>query len=239
MNLKERVSDRIGRIIGYTLRSRASTDRLRCAEEVFYQQNYRWLAERLKPNTTILDIGASIGDTAIYFAQFREVKKIIAYEPMPLSFSLAQRNIKAAGFAAKVTLINAAVSSSDGRVRMPEGINDVSFNIREDCNDIGIPIKKIALKRAIKGLRNVAIKCDAEGEEGFMFDTDLSNVYAIMLEWHGSEALYRSSRALNYRGFTIELFGEIKDKRYGELGILCAWRPVHTAASATPQVVSR
>ena len=57
---------------------------------VFYFEEYKIL----KPeNEIVIDIGASIGDSAIYFALNR-AKHVIALEPYLSTFNLAVQNIK-------------------------------------------------------------------------------------------------------------------------------------------------
>ena len=51
--------------------------------EIFFNQPYYWLWSQAKPHTTLIDIGAFIGDTATYFAMNSNIDKIIAYEPHP------------------------------------------------------------------------------------------------------------------------------------------------------------
>src|SRR5271157_4477588 len=82
------------------------------ASEIFYRQPYHWLAEQLKPGTTVIDIGANIGDTAIYFAQFNEVRKVIAYEPLPYLYGLMLENLRCCQIGKKVVPKNEAVSDA-------------------------------------------------------------------------------------------------------------------------------
>jgi len=74
-----------------TIRTRAQKYLL--FHEIFIQQPYHWLVERLKPNTTVLDIGANIGDTPVYFSMFPTVKKVVAYEPVLKTYLEGKANI--------------------------------------------------------------------------------------------------------------------------------------------------
>ncbi|MGC9108154.1 MAG: FkbM family methyltransferase [Infirmifilum sp.] len=60
----------------------------------------------------VVDIGAGIGDTVIYFA-LRGARKVIALEPYPALYSIALRNIEANNVGNRVQLLNAGLGNSD------------------------------------------------------------------------------------------------------------------------------
>ena len=49
--------------------------------EIFRDQVYIWLYDRIRGNSLVLDIGANMGDTAIYFAMHPNTKRVWSYEP--------------------------------------------------------------------------------------------------------------------------------------------------------------
>ncbi len=61
----------------------------------------------------VLDVGAYNGDSAVFFA-LRGAKKVIALEPYPPSYALAQANIARMGLADKITLLPAALGTEEG-----------------------------------------------------------------------------------------------------------------------------
>jgi predicted RNA methylase len=65
----------------------------------------------------VIDIGANIGDSPLYFVS-QGAKKVIALEPCPQSYSMATLNIKSNSFRDKVTLILAGCSANNGNVRL-------------------------------------------------------------------------------------------------------------------------
>lgn len=77
---------------------------------VFSNNEYRRLSVAGK---VVVDIGASIGDSSIYFAK-RGARKVIAFEPNQQTYNLARRNIKLNGFSNIIELINAGTSSASG-----------------------------------------------------------------------------------------------------------------------------
>lgn len=58
--------------------------------EVFGREGYHFLEAK---NDIVLDIGANIGDSPIYFA-LNNAKKVIALEPYPYSYNITLKNIR-------------------------------------------------------------------------------------------------------------------------------------------------
>ena len=192
------------------------------AEEVFFGQSYRWMIDNIRPNTTVIDIGANIGDTAIYFAQFKEVKRVVAYEPVPFAYNLMVKQVKESGLKNKIITRNMALSAKIRQFIAPIGRKDViGFNAEQLRLKDGIKIKAITLAEALKGKKNVAIKCDCEGAEEQLFNNvDIKNVYMIMVEWHGE----RSRRAVR-RVLIGSKYRIVKDgPGHGHQGYICAKR---------------
>jgi FkbM family methyltransferase len=70
---------------------------------IFYKKEYEFLPVR---DRVVIDIGANIADSSIYFAM-NGAKKVIALEPFPKNFEIAEKNIAMNGFTDKIELINA------------------------------------------------------------------------------------------------------------------------------------
>lgn len=47
---------------------------------IFVKQPFHWLYRRIVPNTTLLDLGAGMGETAFYFVLNPNASRIISYE---------------------------------------------------------------------------------------------------------------------------------------------------------------
>lgn len=157
--------------------------------ETFIEGEYAWLYGKLKPNTTVIDLGAYIGDTAIYFAMNPSVKEVHSYELMPTNFAEAKENIEKSPYRSKIKIFNKVVSDKHEILHV-----DPSERGTASCNThvqnrgkkgTNIEIEALPLGAILKGKKNVVIKSDCEGAEATFFDkTDLSSVYAVMLECH-------------------------------------------------------
>ena len=151
-------------------------------KEVFMEQTYHWLVQDLRPDTVAIDIGAFIGETAIYLAMQERISKVYSYELMPDNYTTAKANIDGSPFRDKIVLFNKAVGEKEGTVYAPKGGGDTITSISKS----GIPVPAVGLDTALDNLRNVIIKCDAEGAEEQIFNpnVNLAQVYRIMLEYH-------------------------------------------------------
>lgn len=157
--------------------------------EVFVEDQYRWLAQQLKPHTNLLDIGAHFGDTAFYFAILPNVDRIRAYEPSPRHFCEFMRLLEHSPYKGKIKPFNIAITNGSSATTV-----DDNFKYA----------KTTTLTEALKSFRNIAIKCDVEGAEETIFDdADLSQVYAIQLEWHSEGVRRHVTEVLRSNGFTI------------------------------------
>lgn len=116
-------------------------------------------------NKTVLDIGANLGDTSIYFT-LRGASKVIALEPVPKFYQLALKNIRNNCRDAKITLLNQAagrprnaeietspISISSGLTEKTGGYKVVVHNLDELVSEYNI-------KNGI--LKVVCVGCEIE-----------------------------------------------------------------------------
>jgi len=89
-------------------------DSLQLISEEFVEEIYKFLEPRKK---IVVNVGASIGDSAIYFA-LKGAKHVYALEPYPYSYSIADWNIKKNKLENKITLVNAGCGKR-GIIRIP------------------------------------------------------------------------------------------------------------------------
>ncbi len=151
--------------------------------EVFIKQEYHFLIEDLRPNTIVIDIGAAFGETAIYFAQFDNVKRVDAYEPSPLVYSQMQQYIAESPFNGKIRQINAAIKGNDSEMI----VQKVNRDLQEaKSSKEGMRIPVYSLKTVLKGEKNLIIKCDCEGGKYEIFEHVnkgvLKECYKIQIE---------------------------------------------------------
>lgn len=133
-------------------------------------KSYETIIETIKNSKTILDIGANIGTTALYYASINAEAKILAFEPHPITFKRASENIQLNKFK-NIQLINLGLGEHKEIVKLYEvnehnpGMNRI---IAENKN---LPYKEIEIDSLdnILSERQISkidfIKIDVEGFE--------------------------------------------------------------------------
>jgi FkbM family methyltransferase len=167
--------------------------------EIFVRQPYYELYKNIRPGTVVIDLGAFIGDTAIYFAMHPNVSRVFAYEIIPASYQRARRKILSSPLSRKIEIFNAGVSNTRRYATVPtEGTQGSGLHSRGQKS-----VKVMDLDSILKGKKNVVIKADIEGEEANLFNgCDLKTVYAIILEYHNTRK--KVTMVLEEKGFTVK-----------------------------------
>lgn len=125
-----------------------------------------------KQEGLILDIGANIGQTALWIADYLNTAsiKIIAFEPVPVTYNKLCRNINLNSFT-NITLENIALGKEDGELMMvmPSPFNSGAFRALTEANknEAKFKVKQTTLDNYLtSNNKNVTfIKIDVEGFE--------------------------------------------------------------------------
>ena len=147
---------------------------------VFIKEEYSSLPYK---GNTVVDIGANIGDSPIYFAS-NGAKNIIALEPFPKTYEVAKKNIVSNGFLDKITLVLGGISDKTGHVLLdPNGMgtpgSDIicgstavsgpadGSNFTTSNTKDGIKIQTFSLEKIIDihNIDSAVLKMDCEGCE--------------------------------------------------------------------------
>jgi len=147
----------------------------------------------LQPVTTILDCGANIGCSVIYFAERFPNAEILAVEPEEANFELLSKNTAAWD---GVTLLRAAVWRQSMRVSLvnPGAIsNSFIFSESVGCPSGEVDGYDIPSLMSRQGWDHIDIvKLDIEGAEYVLFSGDykqwLDRTSVLIMEIHDSDA---------------------------------------------------
>ena len=174
-------------------------------DEVFGQDIYRNLN---CDGRDVIDIGANIGDSAIYFAT-RNAKMVVAYEPYPSIFKTAAENIGMNSFK-NITLINAAVGPTTGELRLDPGYsNSAGSQIKEVQNGVVVPIITLPGIVTEYRIKDGVLKVDCEGYEyDIFFETDDASLRAfreMQIEYH--YGYLNLKERLEKAGFKVRTIG--------------------------------
>lgn len=158
--------------------------------EVFKDNCYGFFDVKDK---VVVDIGAFIGDSAIYFAG-EGAKKIVAYEPDPHLFEIAKQNIRLNNFTNKIQVRQEAVAKEFGVrdfmfITTHPGVSSIYFKLEDT---VKFQVNTVPLSSITQELGHVdLLKIDCEGAEYEILpaayaEGALRNVDKIVMEVHGS-----------------------------------------------------
>ena len=155
-------------------------------KEQFIDEQYKWLCVEGK---NVIDIGANIGDTAIYFAS-KGARHVYAFEPYPYSYNIANKNIRLNKLQNKITLVNKGCGGEGIKIKIDEnyknfgGTDLKSFKNGKEMRvtTLTMIIKKFNIKYPS------VLKIDCEGcEYGVLLKgnySDLRKFKQIQIEYH-------------------------------------------------------
>ncbi|HVA82971.1 MAG TPA: FkbM family methyltransferase [Candidatus Aquilonibacter sp.] len=196
------------RYAGRNLRLFYDTDRqfvntMELIKDQFIGEEYKMLDFK---GREVIDVGANIGDTAVYFA-LNGARHVYSIEPYPYSFEIAKKNIKANGLSKKVTLLNQCCGAKSGVITVDEKFqNDERSPMIKFRNGKRIPIvtlEEISKKYKLNG---AVLKIDCEGDEyGLILgakNETLRKFDQILIEYH--YGFRNLQRKLTEAGFTVK-----------------------------------
>ncbi|MDE1869308.1 MAG: FkbM family methyltransferase [Candidatus Micrarchaeota archaeon] len=167
----------------------------------FAKEEYKSLSVK---GRDVLDVGASIGDSSMYFA-LNGARHVYAFEPYPHPFSVARKNISANRLSAKITVINEGLGKP-GFVRLAHEENTVGMPVTESKSGKRTRINSLKDIADRYDLKDAALKIDCEGcEYPIILDADentLRRFSSIMIEYHYGYANLASK--LKSAGFSVE-----------------------------------
>ena len=153
---------------------------------------------------SVVDIGANIGDSALYLAA-RGASHVFAFEPVPTTYRVAKRNIESSPYASRVTLVNEACGSSEGSIKLNAGSVGTKESVLANASD-GVSIRVRSLTSIVEeyGVRHGVLKANCEGCEygiiGGAATTTLRKFDSIRIAYHfGIGELPSTLRAAGFR----------------------------------------
>jgi len=171
---------------------------------------------------TVIDVGANIGDTSIYFA-LKGAKKVIALEPAPFAYSFLIKNISINNMEDIIIPINNGIGSQERSIRIMDKPADVTGTYVKDEGN-GMEIKITTLTNIIKQFKtnnNLVLKMDCEGCEfdSLQNETDatLKSFSEIILEYHKHpydllKTLYNLNFRIMINNFNVKDLNKVPKK---------------------------
>jgi len=165
--------------------------------DIFVDKQYVYLKVK---NKNVLDIGAFVGDSAIYFI-LKGAKKVYAIEPHPESYKEMLENIKLNNMEDKIIPINLGISYNSDYVTI--NVKDIPFVISAlfDSNNNGIKVPAGKLSDIIEkyNIDAQVLKMDCEGCEYDIILKDYDTIKEfdeIEFEYHADKTKIPASKLL-------------------------------------------
>ena len=158
--------------------------------QVFIERQYRHPAVR-SDLRTIIDCGANIGLTSLWFLNHCPSCRVLAIEPEPGNAAMLRRNV--AAFGDRIRVLEAAVWTERTRVRLHAPGRGREWEHRVEPGSVGeVPTLLIEDLLDEMGVETVdLLKIDVEGAEIPIFSAPtpwLRRVGTLLIELHGAEA---------------------------------------------------
>ncbi len=160
---------------------------------------------------TVVDIGANIGDTSVYFV-LKGAKRVIALEPSPFAFRYLEENAERNGIKEKIICLNEGVGRIDSSIKMERNERDVT-GTKAVNQGHGVTVHIMTLKNLIEteGIQSGSVlKMDCEGcEYDSLLSSDcdtLAVFQEIIMEYHNDPTPL--VRKLSECGYSVKLNGK-------------------------------
>lgn len=154
-------------------------------EEIFEKEIYRFQSRKEK--TFIIDCGANIGLSVIYFKKLFPNSEILAFEPDPKIFQVLKKNCIAAKCNDDVNLMEACLGAEDKTVSFFTDNSDGGSVIQTDTSTYpAIAVKQVVLAKYLTKPVDF-LKIDIEGAETEVLRSiasELRQVENIFIEYH-------------------------------------------------------
>jgi FkbM family methyltransferase len=208
---------------------RPGTSDIDVFRQIFPAREYGCFDDLKQPHL-IIDCGANVGYSSIYFLSRFPTAFVIAVEPNPKNFEMLEKNLKP--YKGRFKALRAAIWSETTELKFtsqPFGDGrDWSYSVEEAAAGAAGAIKSLTIDEIISqsGYDRVSIlKIDIEGAEKQIFkieyDRWLPRVDNLCIELHGEEAELIFERAISSENFIKSHSGEL---------VVCK-RPVVSRAS--------
>ena len=184
-------------VLAYSLRGGASvalrqgTTDPKVFDEIFVERAYGSCVAALPKNlgpVALIDLGANIGLSALFFARALEVHEIIAVEPDPDNFAFLSANLQTSGLANRTTAVHAFAGAEHACAQLHDSGNGAWGMRMGALSDIGTPVLPLAqIAKRAKSNTPLMLKCDIEGGEReiFLHISDWDHLIRyIVLELH-------------------------------------------------------
>jgi FkbM family methyltransferase len=167
---------------GLNLRIRSiSTTDYGVAFDIFLRGCYRSI-EPVAQVKRIVDLGANVGYSCLFWCQQYPEARVTAFEPHPTHVGAIAENLSANRFSDRVTVVEAAAGVAEGRAYL----RDAGSSSTVTNNPAGYAVPVVDVFKMLDGTIDI-LKIDIEGGEyGLLGDERFGSIKAraVVVEWH-------------------------------------------------------
>jgi FkbM family methyltransferase len=190
---------------------------IECLFAAFINDAYGALNVRGK---VVADIGASYGDTALYFA-LKGARKVYAYEPVPWVAEILEKNVRLNNLSNVVKVYPYAVSFNEGEAMLtvPERYSMRGSLYYDDVFKFNkkVEVKQVRVQKVTPPQDAEVAKIDCEGCENDIILKWLKNrIYEeLIVEYHGNHR--QLVKKLGELGYKVEFLDFSSERDFGTL----------------------
>lgn len=173
-----------------------------------------------------VDIGANVGDSSIYFA-LKGARKVVGVEPLPSVYAQAIENVKLNHLEGKIFLVNAALGSKSGKLKVPcntSTFTSSGFSTLKSNGECEVPV--VTLSEVMKQISEpYLLKMDCEGCEFDVILNDYEHIKMfekLIIEHHAKGTGIEHTKLLDKlsKDFHCELTSSVPWASKEEIGLL-------------------
>jgi len=218
---------RIGLRDGTRMVVRAGMEDHWIVSEIFFDRQYEPpIPIPFAEFEVIVDVGANVGYSCLWFARVSPQAQILAFEPLPTHIAQAEVNVSLNGLERRVDLVAAAASTASGTVILePAGARSAVVS-EGSRHSVTVPAVDW-FSRLPRGAIDL-LKMDIEGAERPLladarFSDAAQRIRYVVVEWHDPDAGVEEKRWCRQRlgeaGFDV-----VEGADYGVAGLLWGTR---------------
>jgi FkbM family methyltransferase len=187
----------------YPLRLRSAAGDLFIFYEVLLDEVYRVPVNALAPASVrwVIDCGANVGLSALYFAAKFPNATILAIEPMPENYRVMAASVK---HEPRIVPIQACVAAQDGSRFMSTHLPAWGNKVADAPTELEVPALSLASLMQRHAIERIdVLKVDIEGGEKELFEHAqfLEKTDLVLIELHSPYSMQEFQRAIAPYGF--------------------------------------